>query len=124
MSEVCRITVPIDINDTNPNRIAGASFYTRTIRKRNAWTAARMAWIAAGKPVATGRVITHLIVRRGRALDESNIWSAAKHLIDGLFVGAITPDDSPKHVRLGLIEQEISPDWKAKPEVIFIVELL
>lgn len=122
MSEVCRITVPCDPSSLSSNGIKKRKFREVLILKRNAWMVARNHWQKAGRPIAKGRVIVHITVRRGREIDIDNALSGLKSTIDGLFVGAITPDDGPKFVKYGLIEIETGAQWKANPEVEFIVE--
>ena len=120
MKELCRLIVPVDINDANPNRL-------RNLRQRMRVTklhrdTARLSWLRAGKPVATGRVEIDLIVRRGRRLDQSNVWSAMKHILDGIFNRALTPNDSEKWLRLGGIEQQIERRYTYMPEVEIVVK--
>jgi hypothetical protein len=122
--EIARITVPIDPNATNPNRIGGANRYVQSRAKRAAWLAARSAWVKAGRPKAFNTVVVHLIVRRLRVMDEQNIWAALKSACDGLFVNAICDDDSPKNLRIGHIEQQTGKRFEKNPEVVFIVEEL
>jgi hypothetical protein len=122
MSEICRIKVPIDPAPMSANKRKHWSQMSRL--KANAWQTARACWIEAGKPVASGQVIVHITARRARALDYDNLLSGCKALFDGLFVNAITADDSPKYLRIGHIEQIIKPEYKAAPSVEFIVETL
>jgi hypothetical protein len=122
--EVCRITLPADPATLSPNAVKKRRFREVLQLRRKAWMDARVCWQLAGRPVADGPVIVHLVVRRAREMDEDNIIAGLKNHRDGLFVGAITPDDKPKYVRLGHIEQQIKPEYKLKPEVVFIVETL
>jgi len=63
-----------------------------------------------------------MIVRRGRMIDQDNAIGGSKPLRDGIFNDGLTPDDSPKWVKLGGVEFEVGKQWKDRPEVIFIVE--
>lgn len=117
--ELCRLIVPVDVNDANPNRL-------RSLRQRMRVTklhrdTARLIWLRAGKPRSTGPVEIDLIVRRGRRLDQLNIWAAMKHVVDGIFVKGLTPDDSEKWLRPGKVEQQIERRFTYMPEVEIIV---
>lgn len=113
-----RIVVPVDVGNANPNRL-------RTVRKKihvrkTHKEAAQWAWVAAGRPVFTAFPITvNVTIRRGREMDQDNAVASLKGVMDGLFKNAITPDDAQKYVLLGTIRQEISKEWKRKPEVEF-----
>lgn len=122
--EICRLTIPIDPNTLSVNASKKRKLRENLSLKRRVFESCRYAWIEAGRPTATGRVILHLIVRRGREMDTPNIWGGMKVPIDALFVGAITPDDRPKYLELGHIEQQIDKKFAVKPEVVFIVESL
>jgi hypothetical protein len=124
LSEVCRITVPIDPLYTSENRIGGASRAMRRIRIQQVKDACGWAWIAAGSPKAGGPVILHLVVRRLAKMDQNNIWGGLKWAIDALFKGRVTPDDNEKHLVCGHIEQQVGEQYRHKPEVVFIVETL
>ncbi len=119
--ELCRIIVPVDVNDANPNRI-------RNLRQRMSVTrlhrdTARLCWLRAGKPTSSKPVEIDIIVRRGRRLDQLNIWAAMKHIVDGIFVKALTPDDSEKWLTPGKIEQQIERRFTYTPEVEIIVKV-
>src|SRR5258708_40270981 len=109
--EICRITVPCDPATLGPNGIKKKRLREQMTLKKRAWQTARLCWIQAGKPIAKQRVIVHFIVRRAREMDEANIIGGLKYEIDGLFVNAITPDDKPKFMKLGLVEQEIDSKY-------------
>lgn len=118
-SSEIRIIVPVDVNEANPNRLKHIGRKIRVTKKHR--EAAHLAWIAAGKPTSQGPVVLDVIVRRGRVMDQGNIWAGLKHAIDGVFKKALTPDDSQKWLRLGAIEQETGGKWTYQPEVEFIV---
>lgn len=122
--EVCRITIPVDPNYTSPNRSGGRHWSTQGKRKEIAYNAAFSCWHNAGRPKATGPVRYHLIVRRGRVMDEDNIHSGLKACRDALFNHAITPSDSAKWVTIGSITQETGKQYGKRPEVVFIVETI
>jgi hypothetical protein len=118
--EICRLIIPVDANEQNPNKR----------RKLRDWIRAKMAhkhaahvvWIAAGKPVSTSPVTVSVTIRRGRLLDEDNARASLKAVFDSLFKKAITPDDSPKWVKLGSLTQEVGSRWKAKPQIEIVVQ--
>lgn len=120
-----RITIPGDPYLTSQNRVVRYRHWGA--RKRlysEARQKARACWLAAGKPTAPGKVRVSVLVRRGKVLDESNVWSGLKPWLDGLFVEGITPDDSPRYVQLGEIRQETGQAWCHRPEVQFLIEVL
>lgn len=119
MTELCRIVVEADPNECSPNRRRKLRSYLRA--KKAHRLAAQVAWHQAGKPVAVGRICVDVIVRRGRTMDEDNARAGLKHIFDGLFKRAITPDDSREYVELGALRMETGAHWKARPEVEVIV---
>lgn len=121
MDELCRITVPMDPKASCRNRVEGGPPKLRRFVKRQQQTDARWAWIQAGKPKAKRKVRLDVIVRRGAEIDEGSVWEGLKYAIDSLFVNCILPDDRPRYLKYGDIEQETGPQFKLKPEVVFIV---
>lgn len=119
MAELCRLIVPVDVNQMNPNRRGKLRDWirTKTAHKKAAWGV----WVQAGKPKAQTPVIVSVIVRRGKQLDEDNARASLKAVFDGLFKKAITPDDSPAWVKLGTLTQEIDKRWKYAAEVEIVV---
>ena len=118
-AHICRLVVPVDVNEANPNRL-------RTLRQRMRVTkyhrdTAHKVWLEAGKPKSTVPVTIDVIIRRGRTMDQGNIWAGLKHVIDGIFKKALTPDDSEKWLRLGRIEQETGGKWRYAPEIEIVV---
>jgi hypothetical protein len=55
-------------------------------------------------------------------MDQANLWGGLKSVMDGLFVRAITPDDSERWVELGSVSQSIGAEWKGREEVEFFIE--
>lgn len=119
--EICRITVPLDPAPLSPNRMNGRHWRSATILKAKARDAAQWAWYSAGRQRARVPVIVSVIVRRGRVLDDDNLKASLKCVIDALFKGAVTPDDSLKYFELGALKQETGKIWKGREEIVFIV---
>lgn len=115
-----RITVPIDPNLTSPNH--RLHWGERARRNTRARELARLAWLAAGGPVAAGPVRVSVIIRRERALDPDNAVSCLKPLIDGIFREGVTPDDSARWIAHGAIVQERGKRWRGREEVEFVIE--
>ncbi|MFZ9311441.1 MAG: hypothetical protein ACO24O_08075, partial [Arenimonas sp.] len=83
---------------------------------------AHYAWLAAGRPRATSRVVVDLIIHRLRVMDEDNTWAGCKALLDGIFGGQLTPDDSAQWVRLGRIHWRTGRAWAKCPVVTVVVK--
>lgn len=124
MSELCRLTIKVDLGAWLPNKMKKYKLKTRMKMSWPAWTAAKSEWLKAGSPKARGKVGYELIVRRAREADDDNLIAAFKNFRDGIFVNAITPDDSPRYVKFLGIEQEIDSRWFRKEEVEVIVKEL
>lgn len=122
MSEAIRITCRFDVNRCSPN--LRQHWRVRAKHTKAAREAGRQAWLEAGSPVASGPVRVSLLVRRARKLDQANLWSACKGLLDGVFVGALTPDDGERWVKLGSVTQESGKAWKLREECVLVVEPL
>jgi hypothetical protein len=122
MTEICRLIIPVDANEMNPNRRRRLRDWISTkTRHRNA---AYATWLVADRPRSASPVTVSVTIRRGRRLDEDNARASLKAVFDGLFKHAITPDDSPRWVKLGTLTQEIAARWKLKPEIEIVVEEL
>lgn len=122
MPNPIRILVAADPHMASPNK--RQHFHVIAKIKRTMRSAASWAWIGAGKPRATGPVHVTVIVRRGRAIDLDNALAGCKPLIDGLFNGAITPDDSMDWVKGYTIRQEVGKRYAGgAAEVEFIAEV-
>lgn len=117
--ELCRLIIPIDANEMNPNQRRKLRNWIRAKKahKQAAWAV----WVKAGKPVANSPVTVSAIIRRGRQMDEDNARASLKACFDSLFKKAITPDDSPKWVKLGALIQETGRKWAYAPEVEIVV---
>lgn len=121
-TEIARITVPYDVQRLSPN--LRLHFHERARRTKVARFLARRAWEQAGSPRATGPVRVSLLVRRGRSIDQQNVWCATKSICDGIFCAGLTPDDAPEWVTLGTVTQEPGRQWRGREEVVLIVEAL
>ncbi len=86
--------------------------------KARAW----LAWAAAGRPRAQGKVRLDFIVRRGRSVDSDNAISSMKSILDGLTDQpgrpALLPDDSARWVELGTVVFETGARWRGQEEVV------
>lgn len=120
--KVAEITVNFDIGRTRENLLRRKHWSYRSREMGAARLHAHCAWVLAGCPTSAGPVRVSLVIRRARAMDNANCWTAAKALLDGIFVKALTPDDSPKWVSLGELRQEISREHKGRESVVVIVE--
>lgn len=123
MSEWAELSfqVPFDVARYSPNR-----------RKRMCWQAqmrvadaakegATLAWLKAGGPRMTCPVSVDITIRRGRRLDPDALLACCKPLIDALFGGRVTPDDSDRWVSFGDVQQEIHPARRGLEVVEFRV---
>jgi hypothetical protein len=119
MSEICRLTIPIDPHETSPNQRRSWAVSNRY--RKAAWKAARWVWIQAGKPTADKKVIVHYHIKRRRELDDDNAIAGMKPARDALFNNGITPNDGKAWVVTGLVTQE---RFSGQPEVLVIVETL
>lgn len=127
MTELCRLTIPVDPNLTSLNR---RYHWTRMAKaKKSAYDTARWCWENLRRTdghlfISPTPVRVSLIVRRGRVIDNDNIVSGMKPIMDALFNHAITPSDSAAWVTLGDIKQETGKKYGKNPEVLVIVETL
>lgn len=117
---VCRITVPIDVRDANPNKKHRHWAIKRRIVETHR-EAGRAAWMQAGAPrAAEFPIYLNATVRRGRLIDSDNITGCLKHVRDGICNDALTPDDSLRYVDNGRIIQHTDKKYRDAPEVEFI----
>lgn len=121
MVEICRLILPLDANQMNPNNRRKLRDWLRA-KKYHKETAHKV-WLEAGKPRASGPVTVSVIIRRGRLLDEDNARAGLKACFDSLFKKAITPDDSTKWVKLGALTQETGGRWRYAPEIEIVVAI-
>lgn len=122
MKEIVRFIVPVDVNEAAQNRMMHWRKRANVAAAHR--HAANVIWMKAGKPTAAEvelPVTVNAIIRRGRKIDEFNAPACLKHVIDGLFVDAFTPNDDARFVLMGTITQEIGAKWKKAPEVELIV---
>jgi hypothetical protein len=80
-------------------------------------------------PVSRHAVRLHALIRRGRRVDDDNMWGALAPVRDALCNSrkdpagwGVTPDDTPQWVKIGSLEQEIGPQWTGKEEVLLVLE--
>lgn len=118
--EICRLILPIDPGPMSPNKRTNWRKLAKL--KSDAWKAARWIWLEAGKPKSDVPIRVSYIVRRARRLDDDNAILGLKSARDALFNDAITPNDTPDWVLTAGLDQEIGPQWKARPETVVIVE--
>lgn len=117
------IVIRWDVARTADNRTRRGGHWSQRARVvKMAREAARLAWLNAGSPTASGKVRLSVICRRARQMDTCNIVGGLKPLIDGVFVNGMTPDDTPKHLELGSVTQETNKRWKGAEEVEFVIE--
>lgn len=112
-----RIVVPGDLWDTSPNHRIRPPAAKRKLQRLSR-EAAQWSWVAAGKPRFDVPIRYTIVYRRAAELDDDNAIAAAKWMRDGLFVGALTPSDGSRWVKLAGVEFERS----TRPEVEFRVE--
>lgn len=120
MPVFCTLTIPLDPQKASPNQRDHWGKASK-IKKYFRWLARRV-WEEAGCPVSWEPVKVQLIVRRARVIDPDGALSGCKALIDGLFNDAITPADSAQWVSYYPVKLETGKQWKARPEVVVIVE--
>lgn len=114
------LSIPYDPQLLSPN--LRLHWRTRAKRTKAAREAARLAWIAAGRPTSAVPVVLHAIIRRARRIDDDNAWGCLKAIRDGVFTDGFTPNDSPAWVQMGTLKQHAEKYWKGREEVILIVQ--
>lgn len=123
MAEPIVITVPWDVARTADNRTRrGGHWAQRAKVVKTAREIARNCWQLAGSPTSDVPVRVSVLCRRGRTMDTCNIVGGLKPVLDGVFVKALTPDDTPKWLTLGQVAQETGKQWKGAEEVVLTVE--
>lgn len=113
---IARMVVHFDVALCSQNRACKLRDKMRA--KKQARKAGWEAWIEAGRPTSSVPVNVRLINCRTRTMDEFNFGGACKHIVDGIFVKALTPDDSPEWVHFLPIEQRPDKSNKSDPTVI------
>ena len=118
-----RIVVPDDNAALSPNRANGSHWRTTSRAKKSAKNRALIAWHAAGCPRVQGPfpVRVDITIRRGRVMDTDNALASLKAVIDGLFKGQCTPDDSSAFLALQTPKQETGRAWVGREEVEFVI---
>lgn len=117
---ICTITIPFDPQPLAQNKRGHWSNHHK-LQQHSKWLAQR-AWEESGCPVVYEPVRVRVTVCRGRTIDPDNCLSGLKHVFDGLFKDAITPDDSDAWVSYEPIKQQSGKQWKFEPQVIVEVE--
>ncbi len=120
MTMTITLTVPVDPGMTSPNR--RLHWAERNRRNEKAALYAFWAWNHAGCPWVSGPVVVSVHVRRGRIMDDDNLWAGFKPIRDALFKHRITPDDSPRWVTQGTLTQETGRRWVGREECVITVE--
>ena len=117
-----RLVMDWDAARTGDNQLRRLHWKARWRLDGDARGTARAAWLRAGSPVSGCPVRLHVISRRARRMDPLNVWGAVKPLVDGVFVGALTPNDSEAWLRPGEVRQEIDPRYRGHEQVEFVIE--
>lgn len=118
MAEGIEIRIPWDAARTSPNRLNRLLWPARLRITHAAKEAAMIAWRLAGSPVLGVPVVVDWTIRRARLLDDDGAAASLKALRDSLFVGRITPDDSPRWVGTGAVRQETGKRYRGREEVV------
>lgn len=123
VSGAIRIVVPGDNAPMSPNRTRRLHWRSLHRLQSAAKTRAGTAWLAAGRPVYAGPfpAVVEVTIRRGRRMDRDNATGSLKAVIDGLFKGRVTPDDSEAFLDLRTPLQEVGAQWKGREEVEFVI---
>lgn len=111
------ITIRYDVNSLSPNK---RDFWATKAKKiKAARTLAAQAWRDAGSLVFSVPVSCEITIYRGRTIDADNALACCKALIDGIFGGNATPDDSSKWVAFAPVRVISRKQYKDQPHVIF-----
>lgn len=111
------ILVSYDPNLLSPNN--RYHWAEKALKIKRARMLAKAAWLHAGAPRFTVPVTCKITICRGRMIDADNALAACKALIDGIFGGNATPDDSAKWVSFAPVEVISDKQFKASPRVMF-----
>lgn len=110
------ITIPmIDPNRASPN--LRKHWTSRASVVKSFRMHAFCAWRAAGSPRFDAPVVCQITIRRARKIDPDNALACCKALIDGIFGGNLTPDDSAKWVEFPPVVIESGAKYKHCPSV-------
>jgi hypothetical protein len=133
VTERCRsvtLVIPGDVADLSPNRVShlqwtqGGRYRLRDLKA--SWKLrARSAWNTSGERGFLGRVRISYVIYRGRKHDEDNLSSslALKSMQDALTDHAY-PNDDPRYVVRGTVQQVIDKQYRESPKVLMILEAL
>jgi len=114
-----RFDIPVDAGALSPNKNM-RNHQARARITREHRDAAWMTWRAAGKPRTTHRVRLDAIICRYGALDPTNRWACLKAIVDGICIGALTPNDTASNVQAGEVGLVNSKGYLLRPHVIII----
>lgn len=135
------ITIPWDARATCGNPPLHPLAYNRLVKaaKEAAWAV----WNQEQRPVLDVPITVHVRVNRGHTMDEARIIVGTECLRDALFAkrrsqiarktkhtprrmlverGLMVPDDSPKWVQLGRVDQVVDRKYRGAETVTFIIE--
>ena len=123
MTEPIRIVVLGDNAPMSANRTRKLHWSALHRLQNAAKLRAHTAWICARKPSLMGPwpVRVEVTIRRGRKMDRDNAVSSLKAVIDGLFKGKVTPDDSEAFLDMRTPVQETGAQWIGREEVEFTI---
>lgn len=115
------ITIHYDVNRLSPNK---RDFWaTKAKKTKAAKTLAAQAWRDAGSPAFSAPVSCEITIYRGRTIDADNALACCKALIDGIFGGNATPDDSSKWVAFAPVRVISRKQYKDHPHVVFRISV-
>ena len=114
------VLVEFDPNRTSLNQ--PIHFRERHRRNLAANEFAKLGWMKAGKPRFNGLVVADVLVRRGRALDQDNILTGLKPVLDGLVRCGMLEGDSATLFRWRSVDQETGKAWRGREECIITLE--
>ena len=123
MTQPIRITVLGDNAPMSPNNTRRLHWTQLHRLQDAAKRRAHTAWVIAGKPSLVGPwpVRVDITIRRGRVMDRDGAFASLKAVIDGLFKGRVTPDDSCAFLDLRMPTQETGKRWIGREEVEFVI---
>lgn len=121
---------------SSPNKLRRLNHFAQAQVRKAARAAGYAAWQGAGSPRETRMVVVSVLVRRGRKMDQLNLWGCLKEILDGALVGrfhgraedrifypAMLPDDSERFATVGDVGQQTGPEWDDDPHVVLFARL-
>ena len=114
------ITVSYDINRLSPN--GRLHFREKAKRNKLARWLAMNAWVNARLPRFTTPVTVAIHVQRGRVIDADNALACCKPLIDGIFGGNATPNDSAQWVEFLPVTFATGDKFRRQETVTFTIQ--